>query len=88
MNKTEVRLAYQQDTGLGLTTINKLVEDPQTETDAVCPECEERFFEGAFADPDLIKYITWLEEQVQLLLKLREIKGFKITPMSPATNIK
>ena len=72
MSNINIRLLYQQHSGMGLDVINKLVEDPQTVTDAQCPECGELFQEGAFANQDLIKYTEWLEEELELALSVGE----------------
>ena len=64
MRNTEARLKYQQESGMGLAHISKIVNDRSTVAHCNCPECGEIFEEGAVIDEELMEYIQWLENQL------------------------
>lgn len=55
MNTTEVRLEYQKETGLGLTTINEAADAINNQEPAENENTQE--------------YIKWLEEKIVSLVK-------------------
>ena len=82
MSKVDIRLLYQKHSGLGLITINKLIEDTNDEitVKCECPECGEDFskMELTYTDPDLLEYVSWLEEELEAALSVGTLLFMKV----------
>lgn len=63
MTKIEIHLLFQKESGKGLETITKMLNDPRVYVEGECDACGTVFEDVGGADPDLMAYIDWLEEQ-------------------------
>lgn len=65
------RLLYQKETGLSLGTINKQIDNPLFEIEAICPTCEHHFtilqttWTTGTEVGELLDYVEWLENLVE-----------------------
>jgi hypothetical protein len=69
MSKVDIRLLYQQRTGLCLDDINNIAAYPKIMID--CEECGDTIGEVEI-DDEIREYIEWLEETLEAALSVGE----------------
>ena len=64
MSKIDLKLRYQQETGLGLEHIQNILSRAQSSILVECKDCSSEWEEDIEIDEDLIAYIEWLEDNI------------------------
>ena len=77
LSKTDIRLLYQKDSGLGLEHIHTLM-DKAIEIKVTCEDCDTEWNEAEHIPQELFTYMTWLEEELEASLSVGEALLWKV----------
>ena len=80
MSKTDIRLLYQKDSGLGLEVIKDMVDCPEIEV--VCENCNELGYGRVDYNSEAKAYIEWLEEEFEKSLSVGDLMLHQIARLT------